>query len=130
MYRHGAVRFLTALLAGIALHAVMALLERIIPGLGAGLDPFLRLVPALLASLLATASLRRPDRFRAATVGAAAAGLTGFFGMVVASLIWLSGGHLLPALASVTGTSVLVGALTGNLPPWAGRNREPAVKEG
>ena len=124
------MKLLTALLVGIAIHAGMALLERIIPVLGAGLDPFLRLVPAFVASLLATASLRQLDRFKATTVGAIVAGLTGFFGMVVASWIWLPGGHLLPAIASVTGTSVLVGALTGNIPPWPGRKREPAVKEG
>lgn len=125
MYRHGAVRFLTALLAGIALHAGMALLERIIPGLGTGLDPFLRLVPALLTSVLAAGSLRRSDRFRSVTVGAVAAGLTGFFGMIVASLIWLPGGHLLPAIASVTGTSVLVGILGGLAGYQRARVRNP-----
>lgn len=119
------MKLLAALLAGIVLHAGVALLERVIPGLGAGLDPFLRLVPALLASVLAAGSLRRSDRFRAVTVGAVAAGLTGFFGMVAASLVGLPGGHLLPAIASVTGTSVLVGTLGGLAGYQRARVRNP-----
>jgi hypothetical protein len=109
------VRFLRAILAGIAIHAGLALLERIVPGIGAGIDPFLRPAPALVASLLATVPLSRPEPFRAAWLGAAAGGLTGFLGMIAASLIWLPGGHALPAITSVTGTSVLVGVAAGGL---------------
>jgi hypothetical protein len=119
------VRFLRAILAGIAIHAGLALLERIVPGIGAGIDPFLRPAPALVASLLATLPLSRPEPFRAAWLGAAAGGLTGFLGMIAASLIWLPGGHALPAIASVTGTSVLVGVAGGLLGFQRARVRIP-----
>lgn len=109
------MRFLIPLGVGVAIHAVLSLLERLIPAIGTGLDPFLRLVPALVAVLMAARSLRQPDLFRAASVGAALAGLTGFLGTIVAALIWLPGGHALPVVASVSGTSVLVGAFGGLL---------------
>jgi hypothetical protein len=111
VYRDGALKFLTAILAGTAIHAGFSLLERLIPGLGPGLDPFLRLVPALVASLMATSS----TLFGAAVVGALVGGLVGLVGMSVAALIWLPGGHELPAIASVTGTSLLVGEVGGLL---------------
>jgi len=107
------MKFLTAILVGIAIHAGMALLERIVPGLGAEVDPFLRLVPALVGSVLVTTSLRQPTLFGAASVGAVVGGLVGFLGMIVASLIWLPGGHALPAIASVTGTSLVLGIIGG-----------------
>lgn len=111
MYRDGALKFLTAILAGIAIHAGLSLLERLISGLGPGLDPFLRLVPALVASLMATSS----TLFGTAVVGALAGGLVGLVGMSVAALIWLPGGHSLPAIATVTGTSLLLGEVGGLL---------------
>jgi len=109
------VKFLTAIFAGAGIHAGVALLERFIPGQVSAVDPFLRIVPALVASFMATASFMRPDRFRAASVGAVAGGLTGFLGMIVASLLWLPGGHALPAIASVSGTSILAGVAGGLL---------------
>ena len=123
MYRYGAVKFLIPLGVGVAIHAALSLLERLIPAIGTGLDPFLRLVPVLVAVLMAARSLRRPDLFSASSAGAALAGLTGLLGTIVASLIWLPGGHVLPAVASVTGTSVLVGAFAGVLASQRARLR-------
>lgn len=116
---------LRAILVGLAIHLTMAVLERLLPGLGADLDPFLRPVPALVASLLATALPRSQDRFRAASAGAVVGGLTGFLGMILASLIWLPRGHALPAIASVSGTSVLIGLAGGLLGFQRARIRVP-----
>ena len=118
------MRFLRAILAGTAIHAGLALLGWVVPGL-AGVDPFLRPAPALVASLLVTLPPSRPEPFRAASAGAAAGGLTGLLGMIAASLIWLPGGHALPAIASVTGTSVLVGLAGGLLGLQRARVRVP-----
>ena len=106
------MKFLTAILVGIAIHAGMAVLERMV-GLGPGVDPFLRVVPGLAAAVLVTTSRRPPTLFGATSLGAVAGGLVGLLGMIVASLIWLPGGHALPAIASVTGTSVVLGIIGG-----------------
>ena len=108
------MKFLIAVGVGVAIHAALSLLERLIPAIGT-VDPFLRLAPGLVAALMAVRALRQPLLFSACSVGALAAGLSGFLGVIIASLIGLPGGHLLPVLASVSGSSLLVGALGGAL---------------
>jgi hypothetical protein len=103
-----------AVLAGIALHAALGLLEGAVPAIGRfNLDPFLRMLPAALAAVLATRASRRASGAALPVRGALAASLTGLLGMMVSLVLGQPHGHAWPALVSVTGTSLVIGALVG-----------------
>ena len=95
-----------AVLAGAGLHAGLGLLERAVPAIAPGFDPFLRILPALLVGGL-VARRRRPA-LHSLLAGAWAGALAGCLGILASWALGSPPDHLLSPLVSVTGTSLIV----------------------